>query len=234
MPLRQLRRIPRGNVSAQVAQAIRRLVLGNNLPDGARLPSEHALCARLGVGRSSVREALRALEAVGLVEKAQGKGAFVRRHRPAYTPQRYAPRALQEAGPIALQMRMVLEPHCAALAAARAGPHELRALEAELRKFREALAAGDQEGAVVADSRFHLVLARGARNDVLLDLLQGLDPVATENRRRALAFYNDRRLVGLHDAIFQAVRRHDPGAARQAMARHMRAIRTVEALLAKG
>ncbi len=233
MPTHRIRKIAKGNVIAQAAHEIRRLVIGNGMSDGAKLPSEHALCARLGVSRSSVREALRALEAIGLVEKAQGKGAFVRRNRPAYVPQRYPAKAIREAGPIALRMRLILEPRCAELAAARAGTHELRALEVELRKFREALAVKNLEGAVEADSRFHLVLARASRNDVLFDILQGLDPMATENRRRALAFYNDRRLYDLHFKVFDAVRRRDPHHAALAMERHMRAIQTVETLLAK-
>ncbi len=114
----RLKRIPKGNVIAQAADAIRRLVLGDGLPGGAKLPSEHALCRQLGISRSSVRETLRVLEAVGLVEKAQGKGVFVRRNRPTSVPQHHRPEAIQEAGPIALQMRMVLEPCCAELAAA--------------------------------------------------------------------------------------------------------------------
>jgi len=143
MAIHQLKRIQKGNVIAQAAQEIRRLVIGNGMPEGAKLPSEHALCARLGVSRSSVREALRVLEAVGLVEKAQGKGVFVRRNRVAYVPQRYRPEAIQEAGPIALQMRMALEPRCAELArdrfyftlvetttdAIEEDPHSVRGLE---------------------------------------------------------------------------------------------------------
>src|SRR5574341_83792 len=121
MPVHRLKRIQKGSVIAQAAQEIRRLCLGNGMPEGAKLPSEHALCARLGVSRSSVREALRVLEAIGLVEKAQGKGVFVRRNRPAYVPRHHRPEAIQEAGPLALQLRMVLEPCCAELAAARAG-----------------------------------------------------------------------------------------------------------------
>ena len=234
MAIHQLKRIQKGNVIAQAAQEIRRLVIGNGMPEGAKLPSEHALCARLGVSRSSVREALRVLEAVGLVEKAQGKGVFVRRNRVAYVPQRYRPEAIQEAGPIALQMRMALEPRCAELAAARAGAHEVRALGAELQKFRDALASESLEDAVVADSRFHLLLARASRNEILFDMIQSLDLVATENRRRALAFYNDRRLIRLHEAVFEAVRRRAPAAARRAMDRHMRAIKNVETVLAKG
>ncbi len=230
----QLKRIRKGNVITQAAHEIRRLVVGNGMPDGAKLPSEHALCERLGVSRSSVREALRVLEAIGLVEKAQGKGVFVRRNRPAYIPQHHRPEAIQEAGPIALQMRMALEPCCAELAAARAGAHEVRALRAELVKFREALASKALEDAVVADSRFHLLLARASRNEILFDIMQGLDLVATENRRRALAIYNDRRLIDLHTAIFEAVRRRAPAAARRAMERHMRAIKNVETVLAKG
>lgn len=57
MRAHRVRRIPRRNVIAQAAQEVRRLILGGRLPDGAKLPSEHALCAQLGVSRSSVREA---------------------------------------------------------------------------------------------------------------------------------------------------------------------------------
>jgi DNA-binding FadR family transcriptional regulator len=79
-----------------------------------------------------------------------------------------------------------------------------------------------------------LLLARASRNEIFFDMMQSLDLVATENRRRALAFYNDRRLIELHAAIFNAVRRRGPAAARRAMERHMRAIKNVETVLAKG
>jgi GntR family transcriptional repressor for pyruvate dehydrogenase complex len=87
---------------------------------------------------------------------------------------------------------------------------------------------------VEADSRFHILLARASRNEIFFDMMQSLDVVASENRRRALAFYNDRRLIHLHEAVFDAVRRRAPAAARRAMQRHMRAIKNVEAVLAKG
>lgn len=230
----RLRRISKGNVIAQAAHEIRRLVLGNNLPKGAKLPSEHALCDRLRISRSSVREALRVLEALGLVEKVQGKGVFVRRAPPASVPQRYPAKAVQEAGPAVLLMRTILEPRCAELAALRARPRELRALEVELQSLRKALSSKDLDAAVGADSRFHLALARASRNGVFIDLLQGLNAVATENRRRAVASYKDRRLFELHEQIFRAVRRRDPKAARASVERHMRAIQSVETVLAKG
>lgn len=230
----RLRRIPKGNIIAQAAEEIRRLVRGNHLPEGARLPSEHDLCARLRISRSSVREALRVLEALGLVEKIQGKGVFVRKQRPAFLSPRYPPKAMQEAGPIVLLMRKMLEPKCAELAARRAGRREIAALESELQSLREALSVHDAEGAVEADSRFHLALARGSRNEVLVDLLHSLNAAATENRRRAVAFYNDGRLLRLHERIFEAVRRGDPKAARASVEDHMRAIQNVETVLAKG
>jgi GntR family transcriptional repressor for pyruvate dehydrogenase complex len=230
----RLRPIPKGNIIAQAADEIRRLVRGNRLPEGARLPSEHELCERLHISRSSVREALRVLEAVGLVEKIQGKGVFVRKQRPPSISERYPPKAMQEAGPIVLLMRKMLEPKCAELAAVRAGRREIEALEAELASLREALSLDDAEGAVEADSRFHLALARGSRNDVLVDLLLSLNAAATENRRRAMAFYNDGRLFRLHERILQAVRRRDPKAARASVEDHMRAIQNVETVLAKG
>ena len=232
--LLRLRRIPKGNIIAQAADEIRRLVRGNSLPEGTRLPSEHDLCQRLCISRSSVREALRVLEALGLVEKIQGKGVFVRKQRPTYVPQRYPPKAIQEAGPIVLLMRKLLEPKCAELAALRAGRREIEALESELQSLREALTLQDSEAAVEADGRFHLALARGSRNEVLVDLLQSLNAAATENRRRVVAFYNDGRLFRLHERILQAVRRRDPKAARASVEGHMRAIQNVETVLAKG
>jgi DNA-binding FadR family transcriptional regulator len=234
VPLTGLRRIPKGNVIAQAADSIRRLVLSNGLAAGARLPSEKALGDRLRISRSSVREALRVLVALGLVEKMQGKGVFVRRSRPAYEPIRYAAESIQEAGPMVLVMRTLLEPKCAELAALRAGPRELRALEAELRRLQEALRTNDVDAAVRADSGFHLALAQASRNAVFVDLLEALNAAATENRRRALAFYTDRRLVELHEHILRAVQKRDPRAARVSVERHMRTIRNVETVLAKG
>jgi len=177
-----LKRIPKGNVIARAAQEIRRLIVGQHLPEGTKLLSEHALCAQLGISRSSVREALRVLEAVGLVETIQGKGAFVRRLRIQAVPERYSAKTIEEAGLVAPAIRVIVESTCADLAARRAGTQDLRTLEAELQKYRDALASRDLEGTVAADGRFHLALARAAGNEVFCDILQALDPVATTNR----------------------------------------------------
>ncbi len=149
-------------------------------------------------------------------------------------PEHYSAKTIEEAGLVAPAIRVIVESTCADLAARRAGTQGLRTLEAELQKYRDALASRDPEGTVAADGRFHLALARAAGNEVFCDILQALDPVATTNRRRALDIYNDRRLLGLHEDILEVVRRRDPQAARRAMQRPMRAIQNVETLLARG
>lgn len=198
-------------------------------PVGTRLPSVEQLAARLGVGRSTVREALMSLKTQGWVEVRHGGGTFVLRVSDAPgsgVPEIESADQLREW----LELRFILETEGAALAAVRRG-------EPHLAKLRSALAAMQshtEEAALEqADIRFHLALAEASGNGLLArtleSLLHSLGPAMRESRR--LWLFAERsesaRLCEEHQQILAAVEQRDDAKAKERMAAHLRKVEQV-------
>ena len=140
-----------GRVSRSVLDHLRALVTSGQLAPGDRLPAERELADQLGVGRNSVREALRELEMLGLVEARQGAGTFVRKldSGALMAPFHTVISLTEAAAADVMEFRQAFEPEVAALAATNADDDGLAGLQAALRRFdavvRDA-AAGRAEG----------------------------------------------------------------------------------------
>jgi DNA-binding FadR family transcriptional regulator len=208
----------------QIAQQLRTLMDKGEFKPGARLPAERDLAKQLGVSRPSVREALIALEVEGWVEVRTGAGVFVlaRAKKPIATRKSIAD---NEWGPLELiRARRAVEGEIAALAAAHAKRKNLQAI----RDGIEAMQADTERGVapVEGDRVFHTAIAEAAGNAVLVDMVQTF----WEARRRPLFerlgdyFENVpswRIAIAEHEAIYDAIRKHDVDAAREAMHHHM-------------
>jgi GntR family transcriptional repressor for pyruvate dehydrogenase complex len=224
-------RAPRHKVTRAVVRAIQERLERGSLRPGARLPSERELARQLGASRSSVREALRALELAGLIRAHQGGGTFVADPLPVSvaTPlaqyldrQRATLRDLFEA-------RQMIEPRLAFLAAERATREDIEALRAALARQEHADRDGDLEAASTADRAFHQAVAEATHNQTFIMLHNYLSDLVAGNRRDA-ADSAARRAQALvdHRAIVDAIARHDAPAASAAMLQHLK---NVEALL---
>ncbi len=202
---------------------------------GQRLPSEHELCARLGVNRTSVREGLRWLEYQQFIEVRRGKygGAFV-----LQAPMDLALERLR--GKIddlrqLFEYRAVIEPVAAAMAAERIDDSELARVLALHKREREVDLTREQARAI--DVELHEIIAAGSKNqyifnavhEIRLRLAAGLDVTGRSVTRR------HESQTG-HADLIRAIERHDPVAAAAAMERHVAATRRsiVEALAEKG
>ncbi|MCK9930768.1 FCD domain-containing protein [Frankia sp. Mgl5] len=148
----------------QATQRLREQITGGEWPVGTRLPGETSLAATLGVGRSTVREALRALAGAGLVQSRQGSGVFVIALEPAQDWREVLRRA---AVADVYEVRMLMEVQAVRLAAQRRTDVEMSALWAALERRREAAAGGDDKVFVDADIRLHAAVVAAARNPVL-------------------------------------------------------------------
>jgi GntR family transcriptional regulator, transcriptional repressor for pyruvate dehydrogenase complex len=191
---------------------------------GDRLPSERELSEKLRVSRASIREAIRALESLGLVEIRIGSGTYVA--SPVHT-------LLSPLASVTLQQRDVLldifearktiEPEIAAFAARRAGAEEIERMGEILAEQERQIAAGDT--GLEADTAFHALLARAAKNKVFLKLNEAIVGSLYETRERSLAIGGRpaRSLQG-HREIHKAIRSRDAAKARKAMLAHLRAI----------
>lgn len=207
-----------------VAQ-VQRLVEEGALAPGDRLPSERELCERFRVGRSSVRDAIRVLEAKGLVKARQGGGTTVQRPSPDSVVDVLAAVIVRRRGLVdeLMDVRAIVEPALAARAAASATREQIARLRAVVERHRERVRRG--EPAVAEDTEFHNPIASSARNGVLLAVLDTLVNLLSDTRRRVLQVEGRARtsLAG-HERVLRAIEARSPRAAEEAMRRHLRAI----------
>ncbi len=213
--------VERPKVYQLVAERLLHQVRLRRLNPGDSLPPEHELARRYGVGRSSVREALRLLESKGVIRSA-GHGSFVVAEygnalvdslRFLLTLEAFDLEELYE-------LRKILETEFAALAAARRGEEHLQRMEEAIRQMEAGL--DSQSRYIEADLRFHLTVAEATRNRVAVYVMRAIrDPL---HRALARVYYipgSPQKSMAQHRAILEAVRAQDPGGARRRMAEHL-------------
>lgn len=163
-----LRTARRSSLVDQVIEQLRSEITGGGWPVGAKIPPEPALAEALGVGRNTVREAVRALTHAGLLESRQGDGTYVR----ATSELSGAVRRRLETAELVeiLEVRRGFEVEAARLAAARRTEADVAAIALALARRDAAWAAGDHDAFVEADLAFHTSVVEATHNRVLTDL----------------------------------------------------------------
>ncbi|WPW33295.1 FadR/GntR family transcriptional regulator [Streptomyces atratus] len=220
--------MPRLRRYEQVAEQLRRHVAEAKLVAGDRLPGERELAERLRISRTSVREALVALEVQGLIEVRHGGGAYLRRdHLDLESMEELLDRKRRL--PDVMEAREAMETKLAALAAARRTKADLAVLDEILDAMEEAIARG--EYGLDEDARFHAAVATAARSSLLADLMRRISPQITESRLESLR-QPGRPAVSLaqHRRIAAAIRDGDPEAATAAMREHLLKVGQVKLL----
>jgi GntR family transcriptional repressor for pyruvate dehydrogenase complex len=224
--------IPRASGGSQtdvVIQGIREMILDGELAAGDRLPVEKDLAIRLGVSRGSLREAVRALAILGVVETRQGDGTYVTALDASLLlqPIRFLAelQGPQDAAHL-LGVRRVLEPESAARAAVRIGDEDLARLADALAQADVALLAEPPhslESFIAADTEFHRIIARASGNPALAALIEGLIGHTLRARLWRAVEQHDAlsQTQAEHHAILDALRRRDPDRARTRMAVHV-------------
>jgi GntR family transcriptional repressor for pyruvate dehydrogenase complex len=204
----------------QAADRLRRRILGKRAPDV--LPSQAALAADLGVSRTVLREAMKHLEAEGLLDIAQGRRIRIKPAGPQAALRSLDAMLRRSDGSLAhlLEVRRPLESDIAALAAVRRGPDHLDTLERALSALG---ALTTLELRVDADLLFHRTLAVATGNPVFLLLLDTVAGLLRASRYASIGTHGAQAAVDGHREILDAVRAQDPRAARDAMLRHLRA-----------
>ena len=218
-------------LNRQIADQIIRLIETGEYKPGERLPAERVLAERLTVSRPTVREALIALEVEGRVEIRGGSGVFVlnRPETPAAATTQ-VPNGVPTPGPFeVLFARDLIEPDIAALAARNASPEHLTALSEALGDM-VCCSAGDLKR-IDYDREFHFALAEASGNSALLLAIQALWTPRVQPVYRCLEehFHSEQvwqRAIIEHREILEAVKQGDAKAARAAMHRHMKNVRT--------
>lgn len=227
-PEPQFHAVRKGRRYEQVAAQIQGLIASGALRPGDRLPPERELAAKFGVGRSSLRDALRTLEVMGIIESRHGSGTVV---RDLSTDSLVVPLAsvlAQKRGLVAelLDVRRMIEPALAARAAANATQEELDRLEDILRRQTEKVRRG--EPSIEEDSEFHYAIALAARNSVVLRVLDVLMDLLRESRARSLQVPGrPKGSLSGHRRILRAIKRRDGAAAEAAVRKHLKEIEEI-------
>jgi len=216
----------------EIVRQVKGMIAEGRLKSGDQLPPERDLAEKFVVSRTSVREALRALESLGLVEIRPGEGTFVRE---VSVDSLVEPLALvmlsqREAIGELFEARRMIEPALAALAARRATPEDVGEMERILESQAKAIAAGGT--GVEQDAEFHTAIGAAAHNRAITRIAHAVMDLLRQSREEALntpgrpdRSHND------HKRLLAAIRARDEAAARQAMVEHLEA---VEALVLGG
>ena len=211
----------------QIVQQIEEAVLNGSLKPGDQLPAERDLAQRMGVSRTAVREAVKTLREKGLVEAYSGRGTFITNGTSQAARQSFdlmVKIGQQEGSPHLVELRLILEPGIAALAAERATEEDLQAM-------REAVAVMDRsqknpQAYIEADLDFHLALAEAAGNPLILSLIDSIVGLLREQRIKIFNVEGGpQRGQFHHKRILAAMEHRDPEMAREAMRAHLEQVR---------
>ena len=211
-------------ISEAIVSQIKAKVLGDELRPDDKLPSENELASMFGASRTTVREALRALEGSGLIEIRRGShgGPFVARHALTRAGQSLGDALRVHGTPVeqVTEARLLVEPALARFAAERASDDDLDAIAATLEGVRASLASGDTP--VLGNLEFHRLVASTSHNAVLVVLLDASLGIL-ENVLQPSAI--DRALVedmlAAHQEIYDALRARNPDDAHRLMTEHV-------------
>ena len=217
-----LKAIKKTRIHEEVVTQIHELIREGRFKAGDQLPSERELAETFKVSRTSVREALRALETQRLIISRTGMGNFVADLPVESLVAPLAKMLIEEKTALAdiFELRKLIEPHIAALAAERANSSDIDRLKRLLAAQTQQIQRG--ETGVDADTQFHFAIGKATQNHALENLVSGLMDVLSHSREESLQT-SSRRLASVesHRAIVTAIEAHDEDKARQAMLRHI-------------
>jgi GntR family transcriptional repressor for pyruvate dehydrogenase complex len=202
---------------------IKAMIVSGQLKPGQRLPPEAALAEQLGLSRNSLREAVRALALINILDVRQGDGTYVTSLEPellldalTFVVEFHRDESVLEF----LRVRRILEPAAAAMAALVIGPAELAALEANV-----SISSPDADPAdlIKLDIEFHRLIGVASGNQVLASLIEGLSGPTNRARvwRGRTQAGSSERTVNEHRAILEALAAHEPEVAHAAMMTHV-------------
>ena len=212
------------------------LIQRGSLEHGAKLPAERVLAEQLKVSRSSVREAIRTLELQGLVVSKQGSGTFINTQSLNAVASLMTSSLIDDLGASEAQLkdifevRHLLEPQLAALAAQRATTEDVERLSSILVEQQRQIMEG--ETGVDADTAFHFALATATHNTALVKVVSAVEDVLRQSRDQTLQQPGrPQRSLDSHRKILETIRSGDHLGARSAMEHHLTAVEPSSSVL---
>lgn len=215
----------------QVAKLIENQIINGELEVGDKLPTEKELTEMYQVSRTVIREAITALKQKGWVETWVAKGTFV-----VQNMQKGVESSIDSSLRMSpkdrisnlIQVRLILEPEIAALAAEKASQEQINQMKWAVQKMQKALEAGGETGIFLdGDFIFHMALADSAGNDILRLLIDPVVKLMRETQRYHLEHVEggSNKSQSYHKEILLAVENHDPDTARDTMRAHIIQVR---------
>jgi GntR family transcriptional regulator, transcriptional repressor for pyruvate dehydrogenase complex len=211
----------------QIVQQVEESIHKGAMKPGDQLPPERELAQQFGVSRTAVREAVKALHEKGLVEAYPGRGTFVT-DGTSYSMRQSLDRMLKigqpEGSAFLAEVREILEPEIAALAATRVDDEDLASMREQIGVMDSA--RKDPVAFIEADLDFHLALAEAAANPLILSLIDSIVGLLREQRMGIFQVEGGpERGQYHHKRILEAIEHRDPLGARDAMKAHLRQVR---------
>jgi GntR family transcriptional repressor for pyruvate dehydrogenase complex len=210
----------------EIIEQVRGLIAEGALNPGDKLMSERELADQLKVGRSAVREAFRALEAMGIIEIKQGDGTFVKEISSQSLAEVLAMACMldKETPRELMELRKILEVESAGLASVRHTVEELEKMENALKRMEGDLESGDL--GEEADWLFHYSVAEATHNSLIIRLMDTIgDTMRTALKKARQELYQTpgtpQRLLREHCRIFNAIKQGKDKEARRAMFEHL-------------
>ena len=209
----------------EIVRHVKSMIAEGRLKSGDQLPPERDLAEKFVVSRTSVREALRALESLGLVEIRPGEGTFVREVsvESLIEPLALVMLSQREALGELFEARQLIEPALAALAARRATPEDVHEMEKILEAQAKEVTAG--RTGLEQDAQFHAAIGAAAHNRAITRIAHAVMDLLRQSREESLnrpgrpdRSHND------HRRLLAAIRSRDEAAAHQAMVDHLQAV----------
>jgi GntR family transcriptional repressor for pyruvate dehydrogenase complex len=213
-------------ISDQVFDQIRELIFKGKLKPGQKLMPERELAEAMSVSRTTVRDAIQRLAAMGMIVQKQGQGTFVKTYDGGMENNPFAKAMRVQDASIEdlLEVRMGLECNAAALAAQRADGADLAAMEQSIEEMKQEIALGRL--GTEADVSFHMAVAYGAKNPLQVIIMHNFHDYLSHGIRESLAFlYEDmaniEQIFLQHGSIVAAIKGRNPHEAYMEMKKHI-------------
>lgn len=221
----KIRPVTKVSISEEIAKQIMDLISNGGLRSGDRLPPERELCEEFGASRSSLREALRCLSIVGVLNASVGRGTSVATDGRKFLRKIVEWRLITEKHDIEnlMEVRIALEGVSAADTALRGTTEDIDKLRKLFAKTKNCLE--DEKAFAALDLEFHIMLANISGNTLLSDLVSLIRSQVAKALHEVLIPLPNAIPLSYkeHIAIFDAIERHDPEGARKAMQAHLQA-----------
>lgn len=215
-------------VYEQVIEQIKYMITSGELKKGEKLPPERELVEKFQVSRTSVREALRALQIIGLIESRQGGGNYI---KDSFDDNLIEPLSMMfvlqnSRNSEILELRRVLEVETARLAAKNISDEELTRLKEIIDRMKD---LPDEKENVVLDKKLHYVIAKASGNNLIMSILTAVSSLMDsfiKEAREAIINKDENKSVLLehHENMYIALKNHDEKEAGKVMKEHMNLI----------